>query len=41
MRKQNIKSPEDLMLEAIHRMPKFDAKQAWREIQKERKREKC
>lgn len=35
--KQTTKAPEDLMLEAIMRSPRINAKEAWKEIRKERK----
>jgi len=41
LRKRQIKAPEDMMLEAIRRAPKFDAEAAWREVLEERKRERA
>ena len=38
LRKQHVKTPEDRMLEAIKRMPKFDFEQAWKEVLEERRR---
>ena len=35
--KQTTKAPEDIMLEAIMRAPKINAKAAWEEIKKERR----
>ncbi len=35
--KQTTKTPEDLMLDAIMRAPKINAKGAWEEIKRERK----
>jgi len=41
MRKQKVKAPEDLILEAIKKMPPFDWRQAWEEVREERKRERA
>ena len=40
LRKQQEKQPEDLMLEAIMKVPSFDAKEAWEEVKSERRRER-
>ena len=41
LEKQKIRAPEDLMLEAIARAPKFNADEAWEEVKAERKRERA
>ncbi len=40
LRKQKLKQPEDVMLEAIMKAPSFDADKAWQEIKAERRRER-
>ncbi len=41
LRKQCLKFPEDLMLEAIAQTPLFDAHAAWKEVKEERRRERA
>ena len=40
MSRQKVSSPEDAILEAVQRMPSFDWRGAWSEVQNERKRER-
>ncbi len=40
LQKQKTKTPEDMMIEAIQRSPKFDWRAAWEEIKVERRRER-
>lgn len=40
LQKQKTKTPEDMMIEAIQRAPKFDWRAAWEEIKAERRRER-
>ncbi len=37
LRKANIKTPEDTMLDAISKAPKFDWRRAWAEVEEERR----
>ncbi|MBI4451584.1 AbrB/MazE/SpoVT family DNA-binding domain-containing protein [Candidatus Woesearchaeota archaeon] len=41
LRKRRVQTPEDLMLDAIRRMPPFDARAAWKEVKEERRRERA
>ncbi len=41
LRKKNIRTPEDAMLALLQKVPSFDAKQAWKEIREERRRERA
>ncbi len=41
IRRQKVRSPEDLMLDAISRMPRFDPNEAWQEVRMERKQERA
>ena len=40
LQKKNIKTPEDLMLEAVKKAPKFNWRKSWKEIKEERKKER-
>ena len=37
---KKVKTPEDLLLELIQTLPKFDAEAAWREVKEERRKER-
>ena len=39
LRKKNVRTPEDLMLEAIRTAPKFNWREDWEEVLAERKKE--
>ena len=41
MRRKKMHTPEDTILDAIKNMPPFDAREAWREVKEERKRERA
>lgn len=40
LRKQTTKTPEDIMLEVIEKMPRFNWREAWKEVEAERARER-
>lgn len=40
LRKKQLKTPEDVMIEAIESAPHFDWRDAWKEVEHERNRER-
>ncbi len=40
IKKESEKKPEEVMLEIIRSLPKFDWRKAWKEVEEERKKER-